>query len=465
VPRFSLRALLLSAAAFALLAGPARADDTHYQDYPLGGRSVGLGGAFTAIANDPSGIFYNPAGIVDSSRTSVDVSANLYGVEVAVGNSILGSLADRVRHIDSVFADLNIIPMSAGYVRGIGPPDRFGRLQQAYGVAAFVPSYRNINLDTSGPGPDGDQLTFRRNLLDQTLYSSAAYAIRVDEIWRFGVSGSFLYRSLHDREASSIFGPATSKGTAFNAVETDLSAAVGAVGMTFGVKADIDPFWSLGVSITSPTTRIYDTASLHVTRSSGDPKTGTPSYKLYEPTGIVADTGTGGSIRVGLAYVIPETVTFTGDMSFNAPTHYKLISFSDPTQNGQAELEQATTIPTDVKRHPVVNFNFGLESLIRKEFSISFGLFTNFSSAPQIPGKTGDRFAKDYLPDTDAFGGSLVLGFFSEHTLTRIGVTTSYGTGADVIADSQQLGSGDNFKRIDVRELFVFVFISSTFRY
>ena len=51
-----------------------QADDTHYQDYPLGGRAVGLGGAFVALGDDPSGIMYNPAGIVDATKTSVQIS-------------------------------------------------------------------------------------------------------------------------------------------------------------------------------------------------------------------------------------------------------------------------------------------------------------------------------------------------------------------------------------------------------
>ena len=62
------------------LAGPARADDTHYHDYPIGGRAVGLGGAFVALASDPSGLYYNPAGIVDSRHHSVQISTNLYGL-------------------------------------------------------------------------------------------------------------------------------------------------------------------------------------------------------------------------------------------------------------------------------------------------------------------------------------------------------------------------------------------------
>ncbi|MEO1175145.1 MAG: UPF0164 family protein, partial [Myxococcota bacterium] len=54
-----------------LLAAPARGDDTHYQDFIVGGRAVGLGGAFTALADDPSGLFYNPAGIADIDETNL----------------------------------------------------------------------------------------------------------------------------------------------------------------------------------------------------------------------------------------------------------------------------------------------------------------------------------------------------------------------------------------------------------
>ena len=53
------------------------ADDVHYQDYIVGDRAVSLGGAFTAIAADPSGMWYNPAGIVDVRNTSLSLSANL----------------------------------------------------------------------------------------------------------------------------------------------------------------------------------------------------------------------------------------------------------------------------------------------------------------------------------------------------------------------------------------------------
>ena len=89
----------------------AHADDTHYQDFIVGGRAVGLGGAFCSIADDPSGIFYNPAGIVDSRHSSLQVSTNLYGFERG-GYDELASLPG-VENLNIDFTELIIVPSSA----------------------------------------------------------------------------------------------------------------------------------------------------------------------------------------------------------------------------------------------------------------------------------------------------------------------------------------------------------------
>src|SRR5262249_16530116 len=154
--------------------------DTHYNDYPIGGRAVGFGGAYTAMSDDPSGIYLNPAGTVDTTRTSVDVSANLYGLEFEVRENLFSAVASKVIDFDTVFAELNIIPSPAGFIRAIGPLDKTGHADQVFGLGAFVPSFRNINLQTTGPGPNpGERITYRRNLLDRTLLGGAMYALRV----------------------------------------------------------------------------------------------------------------------------------------------------------------------------------------------------------------------------------------------------------------------------------------------
>ena len=59
----------LTASALCPPAHDAHADDTHHQDYLLGSRAVGLGGAFTALGSDASGIFYNLLGSLMRAET------------------------------------------------------------------------------------------------------------------------------------------------------------------------------------------------------------------------------------------------------------------------------------------------------------------------------------------------------------------------------------------------------------
>ena len=62
--------------ALALYTGNLLADEYHYNNIIIGDRAAGLAGAYTAISDDASGLFYNPAGIVFSEDLQLSASAN-----------------------------------------------------------------------------------------------------------------------------------------------------------------------------------------------------------------------------------------------------------------------------------------------------------------------------------------------------------------------------------------------------
>src|SRR4051812_8644532 len=66
----SVALLLTSLAAFA------EDGNYHYKSILVGERASGLGGAYTAISDDPSGVYHNPAGIVFSLENYLSLSAN-----------------------------------------------------------------------------------------------------------------------------------------------------------------------------------------------------------------------------------------------------------------------------------------------------------------------------------------------------------------------------------------------------
>ncbi len=445
----------------------ARSDDTHYHDYPLGGRAVGLGGAYVALSDDPSGIFYNPAGTVDIRRISVQVSSNLYGLEISRGFDFeLEELSD----LTTFATQLNIIPSSASFL-SVLEEDRRGRPITTYGFGVFVPSYRSQNTRSLTELPRDrapnscTSLAYQRNLLDRTFLFGGAAGYRMDSVWSFGVGGFLAYRSLSDQQESSCFRGGTPEQTSWATAQTNLNMAVASLMVSFGVKATLKNGLSFGATITSPSVRALSFADVTVTRNASDAQTKESSFVYEDLRGLRAQTKQGASLKVGAAYVLEDRATFVLDLSFYAPTEYQLYQLP----NGKQSLQSALTINNRVKRNFIANFNLGAEWLVAKPFSISAGFFSNLSSAPAIPGALGDAFEAPALPRVNALGGSLVFGFFGgRYSLTRVGMTFSYGEGTDLVPRNQgasTLGFETEYVKSELSQLFLFFFLSSTFRY
>ncbi len=66
-----------------LLSWPSRGEGQalYYRSIPIGERAIGLGGAYTGIADDPSATFYNPAALMSGGR--FQLLGNLSSFEVA----------------------------------------------------------------------------------------------------------------------------------------------------------------------------------------------------------------------------------------------------------------------------------------------------------------------------------------------------------------------------------------------
>lgn len=448
----------------ALLVGvsSARAEDTNYQNYVLGGRAVGLGGAFTALADDPSGILYNPAGLVDALEPSLQVSTNLYGVEVTSSGDVFGELAGAVTDLDNVFAQLNIIPSTAGAVDAFGKRMPSGAARHAYGLGVFVPSFRSFALETSGPARTaGQRLAYQRSVLDRTLQAGAAYAYRLDRVFSFGLSVFGVYRALRELEETSLFDEGE-VARAFTSAESSLSLYTISLVVSAGVKAKLSDRWSLGATVFTPSVSLMNAATLRVVQSEATPGSDA-SYRVDAYRDLPADTKTGASVRLGVAHTWPGRALLAVDLTLHGPTEYELFSLPADSPVGNV-----LTIQRRIERRTVANLNAGFEWQFEPWLFGAAGLFTNFSSAPSIPGEAQDRLDRDHLPQLHGVGNTLVLGFLGDNTLTRAGLLTSYAFGSDVLvqqAELRPIGSGGDFKKVDRQSLSLFVFVSSTFWY
>jgi hypothetical protein len=167
------------------LAAPqfARADgDTHYQDLIVGERAAGMGGAFTALANEASGAYYNPAGIVVDDSLLIQLSMSAFKlrrkqVEIA---SICGT---NLTKDESAFFGF---PGSLGLVRQF----HHGGLDQAFGLTLVMNHSDKVGQSfvekDTHCGPVALGLGRSRLQVDRAFWSGLSYAIKP---WRFLQAG------------------------------------------------------------------------------------------------------------------------------------------------------------------------------------------------------------------------------------------------------------------------------------
>lgn len=467
-------AIRFTAALLALAASPARADDTHYQDFVLGGRALGLAGAFAAIADDASGLYFNPAGIVDSESSSLQFSTTLYGFErsaISAGQSLTLPVPG-IESLDVQFTDLLVIPASGGAVHGFGALAPDGRFRHAYGLSVAVPSFRSYRT-TSGGNPEvaDDPATtnlieqtpsYSRRVIDRSLWTSAGYAYRPTPALRLGVSLHYVLRSVVDLEEVAL--AATVKDTdqqVFRLATNDVSLLHGSFVVIAGAKYTHDG-WSAGVALQAPSVALHAQSQLRFSRAESIPAVAADASTSRLQSDVIANATTesrlGALLRAGVSYRRPFRYTLSVDAAVHAPVSYRLVR-ADPSA-----LSRLAFNP-EVQRDAVVNVNVGGEYLVIHEVSISGGFFTDYSSAPRIAEGLSQV---DHLPHVNLTGLTLGLGYYTEHTISRLGVLYSFGTGFDSIPDSdigRVLEQQQRFRRVEIFQSFFYVFLSSSFRY
>lgn len=93
--------------AASLLVAPSYADEYHYKNLLVGTKALGLGGAFTAISDDLSAVFYNPAGLTNT-ESSNSASISTFAWEKSTFEDVFSNGDDFSR------SSFNIVPSFLG---------------------------------------------------------------------------------------------------------------------------------------------------------------------------------------------------------------------------------------------------------------------------------------------------------------------------------------------------------------
>lgn len=144
----------------------------------VGGRATGLGGAYTALSDDPSGAFYNPAGMVFAVENQISLSVNSYKNRTATYEKVIGD-HDYEQQNSSFY------PSFFGVVQSVGN----------FKVAFTFVSLNNENLDQDSYFDDltlsnsyPATYTMNYNIIANTILAGPSLASFVTNYLSFGFS-------------------------------------------------------------------------------------------------------------------------------------------------------------------------------------------------------------------------------------------------------------------------------------
>ena len=379
------------------------ADQLHYNNILIGNRAAGLAGAYSAISDDASGLYYNPAGIVFSDDLQLSASANAIHASTLTYKDVLNG-DDWKRKSSSIVQNF------FGLTSKLGK----GYIGFSYAVTDFDVEDQDTRL-TSVPGISLYVINIKNT--DKVTKFGPSYAIQINDEWTFGAT---LY--LHDREQDLVqnqfirisgSNEFESSNLFFETAETGLEPILG---FTWTPHEE----WSVGgsvrqVTITSSKTRVQNFCAsdvnnpgvqsaqcLLVSASVIDPTIATNKTKRKLPL----------NTRLGVAYFPSSSFLISADIS-----HFESV------ESDSFNAEE------------IINFALGVEYYINAGWAIRGGYYTNLSNTPDI-----DSTGINQADHVDLTGISLSLTKFSKTSSVSIGYSGSRGSGeAQVIAGSNAI--------------------------
>ena len=414
-----------------LAAAAARAQgiESNFRPYLVGGRAAGMGGAFTALADDGSGGYYNPGGLAFVRASSLSFSLNAYGL---VGGRVTDALGDGQ---DFPYQDLNVFPVATSGIKKLGEAElETGVAKHTLFFSVFVPDgLYTDNRDQLGESANA-YFSQRSN---QTLWIGGGYAHRIGRVG-IGVGGYVLIGSLSRFLDLDVITPDSTQFVILSARD-DLST-VGFV-RSIGVRWDVTDQLRLGLSVFTPD---WGGGSRSSFVRIGAAVEGDSGAFAQQSSHLSATPSLPYRVQAGVAWEAGRW-TLAADLILLGPRHI----------HDNPEL-QSEGLDYLVIRNPVLNVSLGGELALGSGFSIRAGFFTDFASSDAT------RTDIDNTSHVNHYGLTLSGGLRTDHVRTDVGFIGWWGKGTDVIPKNLDFSF---LARTDAKEYGLFVFLATAYEF
>jgi hypothetical protein len=360
---------------------PATARAGNEEGVLVGNEAAMSGGAVTAVVDDGTGGWYNPAGVAQVERSSVDASGSATQLRLAETPRLLQSATGA--YADGGYYELGGIPSAVTAARRLEPG-------LVIAVGLFVPSMINhtdrVRLDEESAGATTTwQLVQQENV--QRYYAGITLGYRVSSNLRIGATLYGLYRQ--QTTVSQFFGGTPGPGGFVGGVSALGTLQSAGLELGVGLQWEIVPGLHFGLSVRTPALQLGVLRRATVTEiaASADGVIFTPTDDMGLVPRVEIITPT--RVRVGLAYRLER-----GWVGLDADISHEL------------HLPEF-----GIERRWLVNVRVGGRYEVDPGISIGGGLFTDLSPVSTLVtyGETRIDFA----------GGSLGLELHTPHRMAE----------------------------------------------
>lgn len=414
--------LLAFLATLAATPRPAAADEYHYVNILVGDRASGMAGAYTAVSDDPSGMFYNPAGIAYASGRNISASVNAYHVTNKTYEKVIAG--NGWKRTSS-----SLLPNYFGVIQPLG--------KFKVGVSYAVPESSLENQDqifydlpSTLPGITVDKYAINYNNSDTNNLFGPSVALEVNDQLAVGAT---LY--VHKRNSHLIFNQYVLLSDAryqwpSQYLETD----------EWGIRPIVGVMWSpaerLSVGLTAAKTVVLTSKTLSQNTISTDVG---GAYNDFVRKESDARREYPYQFKAGAAYFATPKLLLSADVSYFTPEDYTLFG-------------------VNYEKDPVINGALGVEYYFSPAWAVRAGLFSDRSNSPAITGRE-DRMVEQI----DLYGGSLTVSRFTRNTSITAGGSFAYGDGQAHVYGGDQANPENNIQ--DVSASSWTLFLSSSYTY
>ncbi len=327
----------------------AEAAYSNYNSVLLGDRAAGMGGAFTALTDDPSASpFYNPATLILMKGNSLSTTVNLYNKY----NTAIGEIED-----------VSVAPqrLNHGYFRSLPSSSSsiIGFKSFSLGLTILVPDYKFYSGQVKGTA---DTTSFLSQV-DESLWVGGTFSCRLTENSSFGFSLYYTARNL-SRTVNDRLTTGGGSGAIITNEIKNLSA--NSVLPVLGFYHRLSPAWSFGLSYRPPSLPISGEATYYRSNTVTSPYQTT----IINRANLRAITKIPARFAIGVARETPGEDTLSFDVQI-----YEGLAYND--------LPEIPEGADHVTHRPVVNFAVGYEKAVRDWLTLRLGFFSNLSSHPE----------------------------------------------------------------------------------